>query len=159
MSTHRIGLISDTHGLLRPEAIQALSGVAHIIHAGDVGDPKILTALNAIAPVTAVRGNVDYGPVLSDLPLTNAVQIGDVSIYAIHIIDTLDIDLKAGGFHAVIFGHSHRPEVTEKNGVHHINPGSIGPRRFNLPIAMAYLHIHNTHLQVEPITFDIPGNL
>lgn len=155
MSTHRIGLISDTHGLLRPEAVKALSGVEHIIHAGDVGDPDILTALQAIAPITAVRGNVDYGPVLSNLPLTNAVQIGDVSIYAIHIIETLDIDLHAGGFQAVIFGHSHRPEVKEKNSVFYINPGSMGPRRFHLPIAMAYLHIHDTQLTVEPITFDI----
>ena len=152
MSTHRIGLISDTHGLLRPEAVKKLSGVEHIIHAGDVGDPKILDALQAIAPITAVRGNVDYGPILSDLPLTNAVQIGEVSIYAIHIIDTLNIDLKAGGFHAVIFGHSHRPEVQENEGVYYINPGSIGPRRFDLPIAMAYLHIDGTNLNVEPIT-------
>lgn len=152
MSTHRIGLISDTHGLLRPEAVKKLSGVEHIIHAGDVGDPNILNALQAIAPITAVRGNVDYGPVLSDLPLTNTVQIGDVSIYAIHIIDTLDIDLKAGGFHAVIFGHSHRPEVQQKNDAYYINPGSIGPRRFDLPIAMAYLHIDGTNLNVEPIT-------
>lgn len=155
MSSHRIGLISDTHGLLRPEAVQALSGVEHIIHAGDVGDPDILTALQAIAPITAVRGNVDYGPILSDLPLTNVVQIGDISIYAIHIIETLDIDLQTGGFQAVIFGHSHRPEVKEKNGVFYINPGSIGPRRFHLPIAMAYLHIHDSQLNVEPITFDI----
>jgi len=155
MSTHRIGLISDTHGLLRPEAVKALSGVEHIIHAGDVGDPDILTALQAIAPITAVRGNVDYGPGLSDLPLTNAVQIGDVSIYAIHIIETLDIDLHAGGFQAVIFGHSHRPEVKEKNGVFYINPGSMGPRRFHLPIAMAYLHIQDNQLTVEPLAFDI----
>jgi uncharacterized protein len=155
MSTHRIGLISDTHGLLRPEAVAALSGVEHIIHAGDVGDPKILGTLQAIAPVTAVRGNVDYGPGLSDLPLTQVVQIGDISIYMIHIIDTLNIDLNAGGFHAVIFGQSHSPEVRETNGVSYINPGSIGPRRFNLPIAMAYLHIDGTNLNVEPITFDL----
>lgn len=155
MSTHRLGLISDTHGLLRPEAVAALSGVEHIIHAGDVGDPNILGALQTIAPVTAVRGNVDYGPVLSDLPLTNVVQIGEISIYIIHIIDTLDIDLKAGGFHAVIFGHSHSPEVREINGISYINPGSIGPRRFNLPIAMAYLNIDGTNLEVEPITFDL----
>jgi len=155
MSTHRIGLISDTHGLLRPEAVTALSGVEHIIHAGDVGDPNILGALQAIAPVTAVRGNVDFTTQFSNLPITNVLQIGDVSIYVIHIIDTLDVDLKAGGFHAVIFGHSHRPEVRDVNGVSYINPGSIGPRRFNTPIAMAYLHIDGTNLNVEPITFDL----
>lgn len=152
MSTHRIGLISDTHGLLRPEAVQALSGVEHIIHAGDVGDPKILHTLQAIAPITAVRGNVDNSPTLSNLPLTNILKIGDISIYVIHILNTLDIDLKTSGFHAVIFGHSHRPDVQQKEGVYYINPGSIGPRRFDLPIAMAYLHINGTTLGVEPIT-------
>jgi putative phosphoesterase len=155
MSTHRIGLISDTHGLLRPEVTDALADVEHIIHAGDVGDPNILNTLESIAPVTAVRGNVDFGPMLSDLPITNAIQIGDVSIYVTHIIDSLDIDLKAGGFHAVIFGHTHRPEVRKIDGISYINPGSIGPRRFNLPIEMAYLHINGTHLNVEPITFDL----
>ena len=154
MSTHRIGLISDTHGLLRPEVTRALSGVEHIIHAGDVGDPKILTKLEDIAPVTAVRGNVDFTTQFSNLPINNTLEIGQVSIYVTHIIESLDIDPKAGGFHAVIFGHSHRPEVKEKNGVFYINPGSIGPRRFNLPISMAYLHINGTQLRVEPIEFN-----
>ncbi|MBT3602033.1 MAG: metallophosphoesterase family protein [Candidatus Latescibacteria bacterium] len=155
MNTHRIGLISDTHGLLRPEAVKTLAGVEHIIHAGDVGDPNILNALQATAPVTAVRGNVDFTSQLSNLPITDVVQIGDVSIYVIHIIDSLNIDLKAGGFHAVIFGHSHHPEVRDVDGVSYINPGSIGPRRFNTPIAMAYLHIEGTNLKVEPIEFDL----
>ena len=154
MSTHRIGLISDTHGLLRPEVTRALAGVEHIIHAGDVGDPNILTKLETIAPVTAVRGNVDFTTQLSNLPINNTLEIGQISIYITHIIESLDIDPKAGGFHAVIFGHSHRPEVKEKNGVFYINPGSIGPRRFNLPISMAYLHINGTQLRVEPLEFN-----
>jgi uncharacterized protein len=154
MSSHRIGLISDTHGLLRPEVTRALAGVEHIIHAGDVGDPNILTTLEAIAPVTAVRGNVDFTTQFSNLPINNTLEIGHISIYVTHIIESLDIDPKAGGFQAVIFGHSHRPEVKEKNGVFYINPGSIGPRRFNLPISMAYLHINGTQLRVEPIEFN-----
>jgi putative phosphoesterase len=154
MSAHRIGILSDTHGLLRPDAMEALIDVEHIIHAGDVGDPDILKTLKSIAPVTAVRGNVDIGPGLSDLPLTEVLQIGDVSIYVIHIIHTLDINPRATGCHAVIFGHSHRPEVKEKDEVFYINPGSMGPHRFGLPIAMAYLHIEGTRIEVEPLTFE-----
>ncbi|MDA0709980.1 MAG: metallophosphoesterase family protein [bacterium] len=155
MSTHRVGLISDTHSLLRTEAISALSDVEHIIHAGDVGDIEILRTLRRLAPVTAVRGNVDFSSAFSSLPITHSVQIGDVLVYVIHIIESLDIDLKAAGYQAVVYGHSHRPESRVKDGVTYINPGSVGPRRFHSPVSMAYLHVDGTTLTVEPIAFDL----
>jgi len=126
-------LISDTHGLLRPEAVEALRGSDHIIHAGDVGDLAILDELRKIAPVTAVRGNVDEGV---ELPPTAVVQ----GIYVLHRIQDLDVDPTAAGFRAVVSGHSHKPGSFEKDGVLYINPGSAGPRRFRLPITVALLH-------------------
>ena len=134
-----IGVISDTHGLLRPEALQAMRGSDHIIHAGDVGDPAILERLSEIAPVTAVRGNVDYGIWAGKLPKTNVLEIGGVSIYVLHILDRLDLNPEAAGFAAVIYGHRHKPEQKLHNGVLYFNPGSAGPRRFNLPVSVGGL--------------------
>ena len=137
----RVGLISDTHGLLRPEAVAFLAGSDHIVHAGDVGDPAILDALAAIAPVTAIRGNVDIDAWASQLPETTRVTIGGVTIYVLHDLATLDMQPQARGIRVVLYGHSHKPSVTERDGVLFVNPGSAGPRRFRLPIAAAELLI------------------
>jgi putative phosphoesterase len=151
----RIGVISDTHGLLRPEAIEALRGSDHIIHAGDVGDPAILDELAEIAPVTAVRGNVDTGVWSRKLPLTDVLEIAGASIYVLHILDELDLKPAAAGFAAVIYGHSHKPHSEMKGGVLYFNPGSAGPRRFNLPVTVGKLivqdgTIHSKHVQLLP---------
>jgi putative phosphoesterase len=137
----KIGLISDTHGLLREEALQALRGSELIIHAGDVGDPNILDALRQIAPVVAVRGNVDTEEWAKSLPETAVAEAGAVSIYVLHDGNALDLDPKAAGFHVVVSGHSHKPVRSERNGVVYINPGSAGPRRFSLPITVAQLDL------------------
>ena len=136
-----VGLISDTHGLLREEAIQALQGVDLILHAGDVGDPAILQTLKTIAPVFAVRGNIDTAPWASKLPLTAVVEAGSASFYILHDVNALDLNPKAAGFHCVVSGHSHKPGQQERDGVLYINPGSAGPRRFNLPICLARLDL------------------
>jgi uncharacterized protein len=136
-----IGLISDTHGLLRPEALRALKGVDLIIHAGDLGDPKILESLKTLAPVFAVRGNVDIEPWARALPETEVVETERATIYVLHDLHALDLDPAAAGFHMVVSGHSHKPVRSESNGVLYINPGSAGPRRFDLPITLARLHL------------------
>ena len=136
-----IGLISDTHGLLRPEAVAALQGSDAIIHAGDIGDPVILAELAKIAPVSAVRGNVDRGEWAEAVPETGVVEAGGVLIYILHNIDELDLDPAAAGFKVVVTGHSHKPAVREKDGVLYVNPGSAGPRRFTLPIALGRLTV------------------
>lgn len=136
-----IGIISDTHGLLRPAALEALAGVSHILHAGDVGRGMILEKLREIAPVTAVRGNVDYDPPLDGLPLTEWIELGGLAIYMIHIREDLDLDPRSAGLGMVIYGHSHKPEIVEKNGVLYVNPGSAGPRRFSLPVTLARMRI------------------
>lgn len=138
-----IGVISDTHGMLRPEALEALRGSDAIIHAGDVGDPAILDHLAEIAPVTAVRGNVDHGAWARKLPETNVLEIGGVSIYVLHILDRLDLKPEAAGFSVVIYGHSHVPKSEMKNGVLYFNPGSAGPKRFDLPVSVGRLTIRN----------------
>ena len=135
----RIGVISDTHGLLRPEAVQALAGCAHILHAGDVGDDAILDTLRKIAPVTAVRGNVDREGVCGALPLTDAVDLEGSLLYLMHRREDLDLHPKAAEIAAVIFGHSHQPEISWTDGVLFFNPGSAGPRRFHLPITIGIL--------------------
>ena len=145
----RIGVISDTHGLLRPEAIAALRGSEYIIHAGDIGDPMILDQLAAIAPVTAVRGNVDRGQWTRTIPSTNVLEVGDVTIYVLHILEDLDLNPEAAGFSAVIYGHSHEPHQEMKNGVLYFNPGSAGPRRFKLPVSVGRLHIRGTRIRAE----------
>jgi len=136
-----IGVISDTHGLLRPEAVTALLGSDYIIHAGDVGDPQILDRLGAIAPVTAVRGNVDHGAWAQKIPATNVLEVGNVSIYVLHVIQELDLKPEAAKFAAVVYGHSHVPTQEVKNGVLYFNPGSAGPRRFKLPVSVGRLTI------------------
>jgi putative phosphoesterase len=137
--SYRIGLISDTHGLLRPEASAFLRGCDHIVHAGDIGSAGILRALAEIAPITAVRGNNDRGPWADALAETELVRCGEVCLYAIHDIARLDIDPVAAAVQVLVYGHSHHPHVQHENGVLRINPGSAGPRRFRLPISIAEL--------------------
>jgi putative phosphoesterase len=139
----RIAIISDTHGLLRPEAITHLQGVEHILHAGDVGKPAILEELQTIAPVTAVRGNVDRGPWAESLPITQAVELGGKLFFMIHILDDLDIAPEAADVDVVVFGHSHKPADYFKQGVRYLNPGSAGPRRFSLPISLMLIDIED----------------
>jgi putative phosphoesterase len=146
-----IGLISDTHGLLRPEALEALRGSDRIIHAGDIGASGILEALATIAPVTAIRGNIDKGPWAKNLQETEIVEIGDSILYVLHDLNQLDLDPAAAGFRAVISGHSHTPSQQLRAGVWYINPGSAGPRRFRLPITIARLHLTSTLLEAEVI--------
>jgi putative phosphoesterase len=136
---HVVGVISDTHGLMRPEAIRAFEGVKMIIHAGDIGTPQVLETLRAIAPVIAVRGNIDQGEWAHALPLTEVVEVGGVALYVLHDVNSLDLDPVAAGFHAVISGHSHHPAMTTRRGTLYLNPGSAGPRRFKLPISVARL--------------------
>ena len=154
MSEHRVGIISDTHGLLRPEAIEALAGVEHILHAGDIGSPGVLTSLAEVAPVTAVRGNNDRFPEASVIPETAAVEIGGQWLYILHDLHDLDLDPRAAGFAAVIAGHSHRPSIEEKHGVLFVNPGSAGPRRFKLPIAIARMSIRGTRVAAEVVQLE-----
>jgi putative phosphoesterase len=144
----RIGVISDTHGLLRPEALAALSGADHILHAGDVGDPLILGALRALAPVTAIRGNVDSGPQWAGLPAAEAVELGGRLFYLIHSRHDLDIDPAEGGVAVVVSGHSHQASAERKQGVLYLNPGSAGPRRFALPVTVAILTLES-EIKVE----------
>ena len=149
-----LGLISDTHGLLREEAIDALRGSDLILHAGDVGGPEILEALRTIAPVVAVRGNVDTGEWAQTLPLTEVIQAGSVVVYMLHILNNLDINPVVAGMHIVVSGHSHRPSQTEKGGVIYINPGSAGPKRFRLPATVARLDLGVKPWKVEFIQLD-----
>lgn len=146
-----VGIISDTHGLLRPAALAALRGAQHIIHAGDVGSPEILEQLSAIAPLTAVRGNVDRGAWARRLPETEAFEIAGVYIYILHDLATLDLTPRAAGFDVVISGHSHVPKRETRDGVLYFNPGSAGPRRFNLPVTIGRLVIaaHTTSAEIE----------
>jgi uncharacterized protein len=146
-----IGIISDTHGLLRPQALAALQGSALIIHAGDVGDPAILAALGNIAPVSAVRGNIDRGPWTKQLPATQIIEFEGYSIHVLHDLNELELDPASAGFHAIISGHSHRPKIETKDGVLYFNPGSAGPRRFDLPISAGKLTISAGRLQAEII--------
>jgi uncharacterized protein len=136
-----VGLISDTHGLLRPEAELALQGVDLIIHAGDVGDPEILPKLKRIAPVFAVRGNVDTASWAQELPTTTVVEANGASLYVLHNLSELDLRPDGGRFDFVVSGHTHQPEQSERNGVVYINPGSAGPRRFGLPTTLALLDL------------------
>src|SRR5690349_10597510 len=147
-----IGVISDTHGLLRPEAIAALQGSDYIIHAGDVGDPAILSNHASIAPVTAVRGNVDRERWARDLPETNVLEVGSTSIYVLHDVGRLDLNPGSAKLAAVVFGHSHRPSQEMRNGVLFFNPGAAGPRRFTLPVTVGRLRIIGTQLSAEIIS-------
>ena len=136
-----LGVISDTHGLLRPEAVEALRGSDRILHAGDIGAPEILEALARIAPITAVRGNVDTASWARALPETEVVEAGGALIYMLHDRGQLDLKPEAAGFRVIVFGHSHQPKIEEKNGVLYFNPGSAGPRRFRLPVSVGRLTI------------------
>ena len=138
---YRLGLISDTHGLLRREAVEALRGSELIVHAGDVGNPKILEELRKLAPVVAVRGNVDTQEWARALPLTAVAEVGAVLIYVLHDVNALDLDPVAAGFRLVVSGHSHKPGKIERDGVLYVNPGSAGPRRFQLPATVARLNL------------------
>lgn len=145
----RIGLISDTHGLLRPEAVHALAGVEQIIHAGDVGATAVIERLQAIAPVHAVRGNNDRGPWASVLPDRLELEWLQVRIQVLHDLKELESDPAAAGFRAVIAGHSHKPGIVERGGVLFVNPGSAGPRRFKLPVTVGFLNLANGSARAE----------
>jgi uncharacterized protein len=149
-----IGLISDTHGLLRSEAVDALRGTELIIHAGDVGKSGILDTLRDLAPVVVVRGNVDSGTWAEKLPLTAIAEVGATNIYVLHDVHALDLDPAAAGFHIVVSGHSHKPGRAEKGGVLYINPGSAGPRRFDLPITVAHLDLRSRPWDVNFIDLE-----
>ena len=153
---HTVGVISDTHGLLRPEAVAALAGVERIVHAGDIGSPDVLAALGRIAPVAAVRGNNDREAWAAGIPETEVVEVGDVSLYVLHDLHELDLDPGAAGFAAVIAGHSHQPRVEERAGVLYLNPGSAGPRRFKLPISVARLTVTGPRVQATLVTLEVP---
>jgi uncharacterized protein len=150
-----IGVISDTHGLLRPQAVAALRGCSPIIHAGDIGRPEILDELRRIAPVFAVRGNVDKGPWAMQLPETEIVTVEDFWLYVLHDLNALDLEPATAGFHAVITGHSHQPKIETKDGVLYLNPGSAGPRRFDLPVSVGRLILSGTDLRAEIVKLDV----
>ena len=146
-----IGIISDTHGLLRPEALAALRGSERIIHAGDVGAPEILDELASIAPVTAIRGNIDKGVWARRLAESEVVEVGTISIYMLHDLARLDLKPEAAGFRVVVYGHSHVPKQETRNGVLYFNPGSAGPRRFKLPVTVGRLVMNNDEVRAEII--------
>jgi putative phosphoesterase len=151
----RVGVISDTHGLLRPEALKELHGAEHILHAGDLGAPHILDALRVIAPVTAIRGNVDERGPCRHLPPSEFVQLGGHSIYMLHDVQTLDLNPGAAKASAVVFGHSHQPLIELRRGVLFLNPGSAGPRRFKLPVTVAWMQIEPAGLNARIVHLDL----
>ena len=150
----RIGVVSDTHGLLRPEALDRLRGVDRIVHAGDIGSPEVLSALAAVAPVTAVRGNNDRDAWARDLPETVILEVGQVRLYILHDVKTIAIDLRAEAIAAVVAGHSHKPALASRDGILFMNPGSIGPRRFTLPIAMGFLTVRGAGVRGRIVYLD-----
>jgi putative phosphoesterase len=151
----RIGVISDTHGLLRPEAMAALQGCDAILHAGDIGSADILAQLATIAPTTAVRGNNDKGDWARSLAESEWIDIDGALIHLIHDIADLDVDPQAAGIRVVVSGHSHRPHIEERNGILHLNPGSAGPRRFRLPISLSILDIDHGHAAARIVELDV----
>ena len=155
----RVGLISDTHGLLRPEASALLRGCDHIVHGGDIGDQKVLQELGTIAPTTAVRGNNDKGGWARSLSATELVQFEEVFVYVIHDLAELDIEPQAAGVAVVVSGHSHKPVIQERHGVLYINPGSAGPRRFKLPVAIADMRITGKSVTPRIIELDVSARL
>ncbi len=146
-----IGIISDTHGLVRPEAVEALKGVDLILHAGDVGSAEVLEILKGIAPLVAVRGNNDKGEWAAQLPDWEVTEVGSISIYMLHDVKEIDLSPAAAGFQVVVSGHSHKPSVEERKGVLYVNPGSAGPRRFSLPVTIARLKISGGTIGAEVI--------
>ncbi len=147
----KIGIISDTHGLLRPEAVEVLDGSDMIIHAGDIGDRHIINELEMIAPVAAVRGNMDSGGWAHNFKMGEVVDINGHLLYVVHDLGRLDLDPASANIKVIIYGHSHRPVIQEHKGILYINPGSAGPRRFNLPVSVAVLHIEGSKLRAEII--------
>ena len=154
MTEKFIGIISDTHGVVRPQALEALTGVDMILHAGDIGSQDVLDTLNELAPVVAVRGNNDKDEWARSLPDWEVVEVGDISIYMLHDVKEIDIS-PAGGFQVVVSGQSHKPAVEEKRGVLDINPGSAGPRRFTLPVSLAHLRVHGENVQANIIELEV----
>ena len=150
-----VGVISDTHGLLRPQAVDALRGSDLILHAGDVGAAEVLDALRLVAPTTAIRGNVDTAIWATALPATDVISVGGVEIYMLHDRAALDLDPKAAGFAAIVFGHTHRPGAETRDGVLYLNPGSAGPRRFTLPVTVARLTIADGQVSHEIIDLGV----
>lgn len=152
----RVGILSDTHGLLRPEVLAAFAGVQHILHAGDVGDPAILDRLRALAPVTAIRGNIDTSGPCALLPVTEAVDLSGALVYLVHSLADLDVQPEAAGIGMVVTGHSHKALVERRNGVLYLNPGSAGPRRFRLPVTLALAEIGAGQVEVQMVELE-PG--
>lgn len=144
-----VGIISDTHGLLRQEALDALQGSDYIVHGGDIGKQSVIDRLQEIAPVTAVRGNVDNGELAARYPHDSVLTIGQTSIYAIHILADMTIDPAAAGYQVVVYGHSHKPSIETRNGVLYLNPGSAGPGRFSLPVTVIRLTIQESEINAE----------
>ena len=152
----KVGVVSDTHGLLRPQVTPALSGVEHILHIGDVGDFAILDALREVAPVTAIRGNVDRSGPCSRLPETEVLLLEGHYIYMLHDVQTLHLDPAAARFAAVLYGHSHKPHIAHRKGVLYFNPGSCGPRRFELPVTIGFLTLEqNSPPSAEIVHLDL----
>ncbi len=146
---YKIGIISDTHGLSRQSVVKSFKDVDMIVHAGDIGTQEVLESLQAITSVHPVRGNVDGGKWTDNLPFTDVVQVGQVYLYVLHDLNSLDLDPEAAGFNVVISGHSHIPKIEERNGVLFLNPGSAGPRRFKYPISIAFLYIKGSAIEAE----------
>jgi putative phosphoesterase len=155
LKSGRIGVISDTHGLVRPHATEALKGSELIVHAGDIGKPEVLAALQSIAPVIAIRGNNDREPWAKKLPDILTLRVNGVGIYMIHNVNELELDPAAEGYRAVISGHSHKPSITNVDGVMFLNPGSAGPRRFKLPVVVARLAIQKQKLRATIIELKV----
>ena len=153
----RVGLLSDTHGLMRPEALEFLRGSDFIVHAGDIGDPGVLAALKAFAPVTAVRGNNDRDPWARGIAESEVLQVGEILIHVLHDLAELDLDPAAAGFQVVVSGHSHQPRIEERDGVLYVNPGSCGPRRFRLPVAVAELRIAGASVKAKLVELKVPA--
>jgi len=150
-----IGVISDTHGLVRPQAVEALRGSDLIVHAGDVGHPAVLEALRTLAPVVAVRGNNDRGAWAERLSATELVEVAGISLYVLHDLAELDLDPKAAGLRAVIAGHSHQPKLETRGGVLFLNPGSAGPRRFKLPVTLARVRVSAAGVDAELVELEV----
>ena len=150
-----VGVISDTHGLLRPEAVEALKGSELIVHAGDIGGPEVIEALRAIAPVVAVRGNNDRGEWAEVFPVYDVIEVGAAFVYVLHDLKELDLSPEAAGFRVVVSGHSHKPLVEERRGVLYLNPGSAGPRRFKLPVTVARLSLNGGEARAEIINLAV----
>jgi len=146
---YKIGVISDTHGLVRKSVLKSFKGVDLIVHAGDVGEPKVLDTLQTVAKVHPVRGNVDVGKWTNNLPLTEVVEVGQVYLYVLHDLGSLELDPAAAGFNAVISGHSHIPKIEKRDDILYLNPGSAGPKRFDYPISIAFLYIKGTSIETE----------